>query len=134
MRNVDLALLFLRVGVGLSMLIFHGYGKLAGGAETWTRVGGGMANLGITFLPTMWGLLAALSESVGSLLLILGVFTRPAAAFLAVTMCVATLSHLNLPPTEPSSGWKGASHALELLTVYVALLIAGPGKYAVSRK
>jgi putative oxidoreductase len=133
-RNVDLALLIVRVGVGLSMLVFHGYGKMAGGAEAWTRIGGSMANLGIAFLPTMWGLFAALSESVGSLLLILGVFTRSAAAFLAVTMSVATLSHLNLPPTEPSSGWRGASHALELLTVYMALLIAGPGKYALSRK
>jgi putative oxidoreductase len=134
MRNVDLGLLILRVGVGASMLILHGWGKLAGGAEMWARVGGAMANLGITFLPTMWGFLAALAESVGSLLLVLGVVTRPAAAMLAFTMLVATLSHLNMPPSEPRAGWMGASHAVKLLCVYLALVFTGPGKYSISGK
>jgi putative oxidoreductase len=134
MAKTDLALLVVRLGVGLSMLIFHGYQKLVGGPEMWTRVGGAMANLGITFLPTMWGFLAAFSESACSLLLVLGVLTRPAAGMLAFTMLVATLNHLNLPADSPNAGWSGASHALELFSVYLALLIVGPGRYSASRK
>ncbi|NNE45015.1 MAG: hypothetical protein HKN12_12480, partial [Gemmatimonadetes bacterium] len=45
----DLGLLVLRLVVGLSMAVLHGWGKITGGVETWERVGGGMANFGITF-------------------------------------------------------------------------------------
>lgn len=130
----DLGLLVIRVGVGLSMLIFHGYGKISGGPELWGKVGGAMGNLGIHFLPVMWGFFAALAESAASLLLVLGVLTRPAAALLAFTMLVAVVNHLNMPAGEPNAGWKGASHALEFFAVAVGLFIAGPGMFALSRK
>jgi putative oxidoreductase len=131
--DADLALLVVRVVVGASMFLFHGWGKLSGGPERWTRIGGAMANLGIEFLPAMWGFLAACAESVGSLLLVLGVLVRPAAAALAATMFVAVTRHLSLPADDPNAGWSGASHALELFAVYVALFLAGPGRYALRR-
>ena len=127
--HTDLGLLIIRLGIGLSMLLFHGYGKLTGGTSTWEAVGSHMKNLGITFFPVFWGLLAALAESVGSLLLVLGVFFRPATLALVFTMLVAALRHLTLPAEAPGAGWSGASHALELLAVYLGLLAAGPGKY-----
>jgi putative oxidoreductase len=130
--NRDWALLIVRIVIGLSMFLFHGYGKLTGGPETWGRVGSSMEVLGISFAPVFWGLLAALAESVCSLLLVLGVLFRPAAAMLAFTMLVAVLRHLNLPVDDPSSGWKGASHALELLSVYAGLLLAGAGRFRIS--
>jgi putative oxidoreductase len=129
----DVGLFIVRVGTGLNLLLFHGYGKLSGGPQTWEQVGKGMENLGITFLPVFWGLMAALSESFGSLFLILGLFFRPAAAVLAFTMLVAVLRHLNLPPDAAAAGWKGASHALELLSIFVGLLILGSGRIALSR-
>ena len=73
---------------------------------------------------------AAASESIGSLLLIVGIAFRPAAGMLAGTMLVAAAYHLSLPPDASGAGWSGASHALELLCVYVALLLTGPGSYA----
>jgi putative oxidoreductase len=127
--HVNVGLLLIRLGIGLSMLVFHGYGKLTGGPEAWTRIGANMESLGVGFAPAFWGLMAALSESVGSVLLMLGLFFRPATALLAFTMFVAVLRHLNLPPDAAGAGWRGASHALELLVVYVGLLVAGPGKY-----
>jgi len=127
----DLGLLVIRVGVGLSLLIFHGFGKISGGPETWERVGGAMGNLGITFLPAMWGFFAAFAESVCPLLIVLGVLTRPAAALLAFTMFVAAIHHLNMPAGEPAAGWKGASHAIEFFAVAVGLLVGGPGMFAV---
>lgn len=129
----DLGLLIARVGTGLSLLLFHGYGKISGGPETWERVGGNMQNLGIDFLPVFWGFMAAMSEFFGALFLVLGLFFRPAAALLAFTMFVAALRHLSLPPEAAGAGWKGASHALELLAVFTALFILGPGRIALSR-
>ena len=125
-----LALLIIRLGVGISVLAFHGYGKLTGGAETWARLGGSMQNLGIGFAPTLWGFMAAFAEFFCSMLLILGVMFRPAAALLAFTMFVAIVRHVTLAAGESGAGWAGASHALELFSVYVGLLLAGPGRYS----
>lgn len=130
----DLGLLLVRLGIGASLLLFHGWGKLMGGSATWEAVGGNMANLGLDFWPGFWGLMAALSESVGSLFLALGVFFRPAAAVLAFTMVVAAARHLSLPEDAPGAGWSGASHALELLTVYVGLFLTGPGRFTILGK
>jgi putative oxidoreductase len=129
----DLGLLVLRLGIGLSMLLFHGWGKISAGPERWERLGAQMGNLGIHVAPTLWGFLAACAESFGSLFLILGLFTRPAAALLALTMFVATTRHLSLPEGEPGAGWKGASHAIEFLTVYLTLILTGPGRHALDR-
>jgi putative oxidoreductase len=129
----DIGLLVLRLAVGVNMILFHGWGKLSGGPDTWRRVGASMANLGLDFWPVVWGFAAAAAESFGSLLLILGLFTRPAAGALAFTMLVACLRHLSLAPDAPGAGWQGASHALELLGVYLALLLTGPGRFALRR-
>jgi putative oxidoreductase len=126
----DVGLLIIRVGIGVLMLTFHGYGKMTGGPETWTWVGGSMKNLGITFAPVFWGFMAAFAEFVCSILIILGAAFRPATALLAFTMFVAMLMHLNLPADNPNSGLDGASHAMELFVVYVGLMFAGPGRYA----
>jgi putative oxidoreductase len=129
--NRDWALLIIRFVVGLSMFLFHGYGKLTGGPEVWGRIGSNMEVLGISFAPVFWGFLAAFAESACSLALMFGILFRPAAAMLAFTMFVAVLRHLNLPAEDPSSGWKGASHALELLSVYVGLLLVGAGRFRI---
>ena len=128
--NLDVGLLLIRLGIGLSMLAFHGYGKISGGPDTWNAVGSAMGNLGITFLPAFWGFMAGFAEFFCSILLILGVFFRPAALLLAFTMFVAMLNHLNLPVDHPRAGWNGASHAIELLVVYVGFFLTGPGRYA----
>ncbi|GJM45338.1 MAG: quinol oxidase [Gemmatimonadota bacterium] len=132
--NLDLGLLIVRLGVGLSMAILHGWGKITGGPELWAKIGGAMGNLGLAFAPAFWGFLAAFAEFGGSILLILGVFFRPAAAMLAFTMLVAAGHHLSLPAGEPGAGWNAASHALELLAVYLGLLLTGPGRHTLLRR
>ena len=123
--NKDISLLVLRVGISLSMLVLHGWGKLIGGPERWERVGVNMKHLGITFAPVFWGFCASVAESVGSVLIILGALFRPAAALLAITMAVAGYKHM-----AEGDGIMRASHAFELMLVYIALYLAGPGKYA----
>ena len=127
---LDLGLLILRLGIGFNVLILHGYGKLAGGPDLWAKIGGDMQHFGIHFAPAFWGFLAALAESLGSILVILGVFFRPAAAALAFNMFMASSHHLHLPAGAPNAGWSGASHALDLLAAYLVLLLTGPGRYS----
>lgn len=129
--NRNLGLLVIRIGIGLSMMIFHGFAKIKGGPDLWSKIGTEISVVGINFLPVFWGFMAAFSEFFCSLFIIIGILFRPAAVLLAMTMIVAILMHLNLPADNPAFGWSGASHALEFLAVYIGLLFTGPGKYKV---
>lgn len=131
-KDVDLGIFLLRVGFGFSMLVFHGYGKLVGGPERWTEVGRLLQTLGIDFYPVFWGFMAAFAEFFCSAFIIAGIFFIPATFFLSVNMIVAILFHLYLPEESPSAGWQGASHAIEYLFAYVALMITGPGRYKIN--
>ena len=130
----DIGLLIIRLGIGASMLIFHGQEKMAGGPEMWAKIGGSMKIIGITFLPVFWGFMAAFSEAVASLLIMFGILFRPAAALLACTMFVAVLTHMNLSSFVFNPDWKGASHAIELLVIYIGLFLIGPGRFGVTFK
>ncbi len=129
----NLGLLVLRLGIGGTILAFHGYGKLIGGPETWEQIGGNMRYLGVDMMPMLWGLLAALAEFFGSILIMFGVLFRPAALALAFTMFVAVMRHLSLPVGLSGAGWSAASHAMELFCVYMALFLVGPGRYRIPR-
>ncbi len=123
-RYRDGGLLFLRIGFGLAFIV-HGVPKLLGGPAKWKALGGAMEHLGITFAPTLWGLAAALTEAVGGLLLLLGLFFRPTCFFLAVTMAVALNMHV-----AKGDPFRVYSHALEDGIVFLALILIGPGRYA----
>jgi len=127
--KTDLGLFIIRAVIGLTMIAFHGLPKLMGGPETWTAIGKSMQNLGINFLPTVFGFSAGIVETVGSLLLILGLWTRPASILLALTMCVAAANHL-----AKGDGLSGASHAIEFLAIYVAFAIMGLGKLSIDKR
>ncbi|RYY36643.1 MAG: DoxX family protein [Sphingobacteriaceae bacterium] len=124
----DFGLLLTRIGLG-AMFIWHGYPKITGGPEMWTQLGGAMQNFGITFWPTVWGFLAALTESLGGVLILLGLAFRPACIFLTLNLVVAAAMHLN-----KGEGLQGAAHAIEVAFVFAGLLFVGPGKYSVDKK
>jgi len=125
-RNTGL--LLLRLGIGI-MFIIHGFPKLAGGPDGWVKLGGSMKVAGIDFLPVFWGFMAAVSETFGGFLLIVGLFFRPALILLIITMIIAALVHF-----AKGDGLSGASHAIELGIVFFGLLFIGPGKYSVDKK
>src|SRR3972149_8165914 len=119
----DIGLLILRLGVG-AMCMVHGVPKIIAGPELWAKVGGAMGNFCIHFWPTFWGFMAALSESGGGLLMILGLFFRPAMAFMFITMTVAATHHL-----ASGDGIQKASHAIEAGSLFLSLIFIGSGKY-----
>jgi putative oxidoreductase len=127
-RYRDLGLLILRLGLGV-MFIVHGGPKLMGGPEMWTGVGSAMGNFGVTAVPAFWGFMAAFAEAGGGVLLILGLFTRPACILLLITMVVAARHHL-----AKGDGLAGASHAIESAVVFLSLIVIGPGKYSIDRE
>lgn len=120
--------LILRFGIGISIFL-HGFPKITGGAETWTAIGSSMGVFGINFAPTFWGLLAAVSESLGGLLFALGLFFRPASFMLAGTMTVALATHI-----ASGDDFMIYGHALDLLIVFVAAILIGAGKYSLDAK
>ena len=133
-NSKDIGLLLIRLTIGASMLIFHGYAKLTGGPEVWMKLGGNMKILGIIFLPVFWGFMAAFAEAVCSVLIMLGVLFRPATALLAFTMLIAVLTHMNMSSWAFRPDWKGASHAIEFLAIYIGLFLIGPGRFGVTFK
>ena len=124
----DIGLLILRIGIGAAF-VCHGYPKIVGGPEVWARIGGALSSIGIDFAHTPMGLIAGLAEGVGGLLLMLGLFTRPACFFLLNTMIVATLMHV-----RAGDPFVKYSHALEAAILFFSLLLIGPGKYSLDEK
>ena len=127
-RLKDIGLLVLRLGIGGMFVYWHGWPKISGGTKEWTQIGHAMANLGVTGYPAFWGFMSALAEFVGGICLAVGLFFRPACAFLAFNMFVAALLHYYTPAMRPM-----LSYPIEMGIVVVSLLLIGPGDYALGR-
>ncbi len=121
----DLGLLTIRVILGLAYIFVYGGRKLFAGPETWTNIGSAVSHIGITFSYPVWGFLASCAEFFGGILILLGLFFRPAAAFIIITMLVAANS--GYVTGGPLSS---ISHPLELGITLLGLFLMGPGRYS----
>ena len=121
----DLGKLVLRVTLGATVLL-HGISKLVNGPS---HILGMMDKVG---LPTEFGYLVYVGEVVAPILLIIGLFTIPAALIVIVNMVFAIgLVHMHqLFTLNQSGGW-----ALELQAMFmfgaVAVAFLGAGRYSV---
>ena len=121
----DIALLILRVGIGF-LFILHGYPKIMGGIEKWTSLGAyGMGAIGIYYFPAFWGFMAAFSEFVGGIMILLGLYIRYFSMLLFITMLVAISTHF-----AAGDGIGGASHAIESAIIFLCLFFSGAGNYS----
>ena len=127
LKDVNLALLILRVGMG-GMMLTHGIPKLMRGPDLWPRLGSAVEHVGITEGHTFFGAAAVLAETLGALFVILGFKTRPAAFAVFMTMAVAAVMHFS-----KDDGWSKVSHPIEVGLAFLAIAIAGAGKYSVDR-
>ena len=127
--DAGLAALALRVPIGI-ILAAHGAQKLFGwfGGYGLEGTGQWMASIGLE-PGYLMALLAGSAEFYGGLALVLGLFTRPAAALSAFTMLVALFSvHFEHGLFLVNDGYE---YALALLAATVALTIQGAGSFSV---
>ena len=124
----DAGLLFLRIGLGAAF-IMHGLPKLTEGPKLWSVLGKSMGEIGIHFFPAFWGFLAAASEGIGGIFLILGFCYRPVCLLLTCTMVVATLTLA----CGKSADFTAYSHPLKMAVVFFGLAFVGPGKFSIDK-
>lgn len=120
----DLGKLVLRLSVGVLMLM-HGIAKISGGVQ---GIVGMVAAKG---LPGWLGYLVYAGEVLAPVLVIVGLWTRPAALLMTITMVVAIwLAHMpELLQLTRNGGW-----ALELQGLFLfgslAIALLGAGRYS----
>ena len=125
----DLGLLLLRVFIGVCFMV-HALGKLGlVGSGNMEGFASWLADLGVPYA-ALQARVAMLSELVGGVLLVAGLFTRPAALLLVGTMIVAgKVGHRGagyLITNDPP----GAEYTINLAVVCAVIALFGPGGYS----
>lgn len=117
----------LRIVSGLMLVVGHGYGKMFG--EKAQPFLGGRDFFGIDIgINTLW--IAGFIEFYIGILVILGLFTRPAALLTALLMVMAYLSaHAAWFPT-----FNGGELATVYFLVFTVIFAYGPGPYSLDRR
>ncbi len=115
-------LLVLRIAAGL-IFVLHGWGKLTGNPSI-EMFAGMVGGLGFP-MPMFFAWVVALTEFLGGLALIVGIFVRPAAVLLSIVMLVALgmVKKFALPAGDVE---------LALLSIAVALALVGPGRFSLA--
>lgn len=117
--KTDFTLTLLRLYVGLSLAFAHGISKVPPSEGLIEHTG----DLGFP-IPLVFAWSASLAEFAGALLLAFGLFTRPAAFFVAATMFVAGfINHAGDP-------YGMAEKAIMYFAIAIAFLILGSGRYS----
>jgi len=124
----DLGKLVLRLTLGILML-FHGIAKMRNGVS---GIEGLLQSHG---LPWILAYGVFVGEVLGPLLVLIGLYTRVGAVFIAISMLFAFgLAHTSqLTDIAQDGGW-----ALELQGFFfftaIAVFLIGPGKYSIDRR
>ena len=118
----DLGLLLFRFFIGAAMAFGHGLGKLPPSEQLIQGVQG----MGFP-MPELFAWAASLSEFLGGVLIVLGLFTRYSSLFLGFTMAVAAFVVHSADP------FKVKEMALLYLAACVLLILSGAGKYSLDR-
>ncbi len=124
----DLAYLVVRVTVGL-MIFWHGWVKVT--VMSHAGLVGYFAKYGLE--PAgLWAYLVPLNETLGALLITVGLFTRPAAAIMIVEFIVLILVvHV---PRGYGMAANGVEFPLMWLLMLVAVLLRGGGPWSIDRR
>lgn len=124
-KNLDLALLLLRIATG-GLMLAHGLHKVIHGHDFIKSV---LLEKG---LPQLLWIGTPIAEVLAPILLILGVFGRISAALISVVMLFSIyLAFGSTAFTLTAYGGLQAELNIYFLIVSLALFLTGPGKYAV---
>ncbi len=118
--------LLLRFTIG-GLLLFHGVSKLIHG------IGWMEGLLSASHIPFFVGYGVFVGEIVAPVLIILGIWTRPAALVIAfdLFMAIVLVSHARMSSINPGGGWGIEIDAFYLLTG-LALFFLGAGRFSVA--
>lgn len=117
--NYSIAIMVLRIWTG-SMMIYHGYPKLFEFMPKFIE-----SVQAKTGLPEQFAWLAAISEFVGGIFLVIGLCTRLSALGIFITMIVAAfVVHANDP-------WNKMEFALSYAISTLVLIIVGAGALSI---
>ncbi|MBT3216020.1 MAG: DoxX family protein [Candidatus Marinimicrobia bacterium] len=123
-NSSNFGLLALRTLPAYFLVSNHGWSKITN-PEKWNWLGTTFAKyfFGILdFATPAFGFIAAFSESICAILVLLGLFTRPAALLVAATMLIAAFHHITTTGNPES--------ALVYFSVFIAIAFTGPGKFS----
>lgn len=124
--DVDAILFFIRIVCGCAF-IFHGWGKIQNPLHWMGEE---------SSFPTVFQLLAAISEFGGGIVLIVGFLTRLGALGIGCTMLVAVCKHFFVrgDPFVSLSGGPSYELALVYFSIALLLMILGPGRFSLDGK
>lgn len=126
MSSQDLGKLILRLSIGI-LILLHGIAKITGG------IGGIIGMVEAAGLPGYLAYMVYVGEVLAPLLLIIGLFTRPAALIIFINMLVALyLVHMKeiVALNEKTGGWAIETQALFLFGA-LAIAFLGAGRLSV---
>jgi putative oxidoreductase len=142
MAMKDVALLLLRIS-GLILAVNHGWGKISSLVSgEGSRFISGLEGMGFP-LPGLFAWAAAISETLGGILVGVGLLTRVGASFAAFTMFVAgfvrhqahrqVLSAIGISPLseETVKQMGNPEMAVLFMLMFIAIAILGPGKISI---
>lgn len=127
-KSDDTGKLVLRLALGI-LILLHGVAKVTKGVD---GIGGMLASHG---LPAFLAYAVYVGEILAPVLLIVGLFTRPAAVIVAINMLVAIwlVHRKDLGALNGQGGW-----ALELQGMFlfaaISLAFTGGGRFGLSNK
>lgn len=122
----------LRIVLGAAM-IYHGYSKVipAGGfhgGNAFSAIEHHSRYVATLGFPYWLGIVSALTEFVGGILILLGLFTRFAAFLIAINMLIAVAM------VNRHHGYAGSEYSLALMVIALMLFFYGAGVCALDRK
>lgn len=124
--NADIGKLILRLTIG-GLMLFHGWAKVVNG------IGGIKAMVAKAGFPEFFAYGVYLGEVLFPLMIVLGIFVRTSALFVAITMVVAIfLAHSSdIFAINGSTGGPVIELALMYLLGSIAIMFIGSGKISI---
>ena len=123
----NFGLFAMRVGLGILMFL-HGLPKLTGGIAKWESLGQNMGHLHIHFFPVFWGFMCAVTEAIGGLFCVLGLWFRVVSLLMVINFIVAIATLFAM-----GKGILEASEAIELCFVFLGCFFLGAGSYSIDK-
>ncbi|MHB8154430.1 MAG: DoxX family protein [Candidatus Omnitrophota bacterium] len=122
-------ILVLRLGIGV-MFLAHGLQKAFGFFGGPGIKGFSQMLSGLGFAPAIpWAYLAAYTEALGGIFLIMGLYTRSSAAMLLVLIVVAAIKvHLGKGFFLSNGGFE---YTFVIAAACLSLILLGPGKFSI---